>query len=323
MRFAIVAPDAEEALPVWDDDAALPDLDALIDRADDAAHEVWLRDADLLDQSPWFRGARTRTRDRLLELQALALASAWTPDPGNAIPWRVSSEQEARRALAIARSPLLVLVEDDLRDGALVETAVRLLLGTETLKRLWLLSPPSPPVVDFRHAGGVGGVPARIAAEARRARDTGLPLRVIAVVDSDRSGPGLPPSDNAQRVKVAAKHHGAHAFILTKRTGESYLPDFHWEGEKQRDPNNPRWAGDLDRMVRLPCDDRDYCDMNDWKHVPGGYDSGRPYHLEVLVQCAREAEGDAAALARMAADLRARDHTGDLTAILELIERER
>lgn len=322
MRFAIAAPAAEGATAVWDDDAALPDLDGLIDRADDAAHQVWLRDADLSDGSAWFRGARTRTRDRLLELQALALASAWIPDRGEVLPWHVSTAEEARRALAVARSPLLVLVEDDLRDGALVETTVRL-LGSETLCRLWLLSPTTPPAVDIRHAGGVGGVPPRIDAEARRARDAGLPLRLIAVVDSDRSGPGLPASDAAHRVEAAAQAHGAYAFVLTKRTGESYIPDFHWEGEKQRDPHNPSWKNDLDHLLALSCDDRDYRDMKDWKKVPAQYDTDRPYHLEVLVRCVREAEGDAAALARMAEDLRDRDQTGDLTAILDLIERER
>jgi hypothetical protein len=111
--------------------------------------------------------------------------------------------------------------------------------------------------------------------------------------------------------------------VLTKRTGESYIPDFHWEGEKQRDPRNPTWTNGLDDLLALSCDDRDYRDMKDWKKVPALYDTDRPYHLEVLVRCVREAEGNPGALARMARGLRDRDQTGDLAAILDLIERER
>lgn len=212
-------------------------------------------------------------------------------------------------------------MENALRDGALVETAVRL-LGSDTLRRLWC-SPPSPPAVAVRHAGGNGDMPPLIEHEAQQARNAGLPLRLIAVVDSDRSGPGLPATDAAQRVEAAARAHRACAFVLTKRTGESYIPDFHWEGEKQRDPRNPSWSHGLDGLLGLSCDDRDYRGMDDWKQVPAQHDASRPYHLEVLVRCVREAEGDAAALAKMAQGLRDRDQTGDLAAILDLIERER
>ena len=66
MRFVVEAPHRAGWLPVWDDPEALSTLDRLIARADEAAHEVVLRDADLLDESEWFRDARTKMRDRLL-----------------------------------------------------------------------------------------------------------------------------------------------------------------------------------------------------------------------------------------------------------------
>ncbi|WP_295436674.1 hypothetical protein [uncultured Thiodictyon sp.] len=109
MRFAIEMPEGEDTVAVWNDLTALPFLDRLIFRADEAAHVVVLRDADLLDNSEWFKNARQTTQDLLLELSELARASAWDTERPDRTLWRVSTSAEAERALRVANSPLKVL----------------------------------------------------------------------------------------------------------------------------------------------------------------------------------------------------------------------
>ncbi|MDG4597051.1 MAG: hypothetical protein P9F75_15420 [Candidatus Contendobacter sp.] len=322
MRFVVEAPHREGGLPVWDDSDALVHLDRLIARADEAAHEVVLRDADLLDESEWFRGARPKARDRLLELCELARASAWTTPSAQSASWPVTTLAEAERALRMANSPVKILVEDRLRDGALLEVAVRLLAG-ETLRLLWI-EPPAPVAIDVLHAGGTGNMPGFIEREAEQARQADLPLRLIVIVDSDRSGPQQPPSEQATRIEQVALQKKARPFILTKREGENYIPDAHWRAELQRNPNNPNWTQKMTDIMAMSADDRDYCDMEKLgcKQLTPHYDQNCPYHLEILLQRVREPH-DPASLGAIAEGLRARDHSDDLVAILKLIEQER
>lgn len=112
--------------------------------------------------------------------------------------------------------------------------------------------------------------------------------------------------------------------MLTKHEAENYIPDFHWQAELDRDPRNPRWANDMTTILSMPSDDRDYRDMEKLgcKKVLYTYDQERPYHLDVLSQRVRQ-EREPAVLNTMAADLRARDHSADLMAIIDLIDQER
>jgi len=322
MRFEIKTPVSEDTVPVWNDPMALTFLDRLIFRADEAAHDVVLRDADLLSESEWFQHARQIARDLLLELCELARASAWSAERADVTTWQISTSAEAERALRIANSPLKVLVENRLRDGALLEVAVRLLAG-ELVQKLWL-HPPMPPAIDVVHSGGTGDMSAFIAREANSARQAGLPLRLIVVVDSDRSNPEQPPSQLATEIEQKASELGARPFILAKHEAESYIPDFHWRIELTRDPQNPGWANKITDLLSGSVDDRDYCDMGKlgYKRVPAQYDQKRPYHLEVLLQRVQQ-QNEPAVRDEMAIDLRARDHLGELDAILRLIDQER
>jgi len=322
MRFAIEMPEGEDRVAVWNDLTALPFLDRLIFRADEAAHTVVLWDADLLDNSEWFQHARQTTQDLLLELCELARASAWNSERATATTCRVSTAAEAERALRIANAPLKVLVENSLRDGALLEVAARL-LADEPVRQLWI-NPPVPPAIEVMHSGGAGDMPKHMEQEATRTRGADIPLRLIAVVDSDRSGPGELPSGKATAVEQKASQLKVIAFILAKREAENYIPDFHWQAERERDPRNPRWSNDIANLLSMAHDQRDYCDMGTLgcKQVPAQYERNRPYHLEVLLGSVRQ-EQDQAVLNAMAADLRARDYSGDLSAILELIDQER
>jgi hypothetical protein len=324
MRFHIVAPPSV-APPVWDDATALHLLDQLVWRAEDAAHEMVLRDADLLANSQWFQTTvRSSTRDRLLALCEMARASAWSapPAPNDCV---ITTADDAERALRIARTPLRILIENKLRDGALLQVAVCLLAG-EPLRRLWL-TPPVPGVVELVHAGGTGDMPGFLRQAAAEAARDGLSLRMLVVADSDRAGVDRPASPKAQEIAAVAAQVGAIAFILTKREAENYLPDFHWKAERQRDPRNPAWIGAIDALLAMSKDDRDYCDMEGFglkggKKLPAGYDTARPYHLAIL--CARVQNiNDPAIRQERASALRDRDHTGDLDRIIQLIDHER
>lgn len=323
MRFAIEAPkEGEGAVPVWNDPIALAFLDRLIFRADDAEHEVVLRDADLLDDSEWFQNARQTARDLLLELRELARVSVWDAERSDRTTWRVSTHAEAERALRIANSPLKVLVENRLRDGALLEVAARLLAG-ETVRQLWI-NPPVPPAIDLIHSGGTGDMPKLMEQEASNVREVDIPLRLIVVVDSDRTSPKQPPSSKAAEIEQKAGELGARPFVLAKHEVENYIPDFHWQAELTRDPNNPNWVKAHLDILAMTTHERDYCDMEKLgrKRVLESYDPKRPYHLEVLLQRVRQ-EREPAVLNTLAASLRARDHSGDLMAIIELIDQER
>lgn len=322
MRFVIERPLEEDTVPVWNDPTALQFLDRLVVRAEEAAHDVLLLDVDLLDDSEWFQGARQTAHDHLLELCELARASAWNSGRADTATWRVTTSAEAGRALRIANSPLKVLVESRLRDGALLDVAIRLLAG-EPVQRLWI-SPPVPPAIEVLHAGGTGDMPRFMEQEANNAQETGLPFRLIVIVDSDRNSPEQPPSSKATEIQQKARELGARPFILTKHEAENYIPDFHWQAELILDPDSPNWIKAHEDILSMTAEQRDYCDMGQLgrKKVLANYDQKRPYHLEVLLHRVRK-EHEPAALESMAAALRARDHSGDLMAIIDLIDQER
>ncbi len=238
MHFSVEGP-VTGAIAVWDDSSAFTLLDRLIARANEAGHEVMLREADLILASGWASGARAETGNQVLELCELARASAWGTTPTDTHP--VSSQVEAKRALRIANSPLKIVVESALRDGALLEAVVRLSAMPE-LQQLWL-QPPMPPVIEVVHAGGCGDMLSIWRREKESALVAGLPVRMIIICDSDRPSQGAQVSDEALRLKHEV---GNGAVILSKREAENYLPDIHWRAEIERDPCNPNWTGKRD-----------------------------------------------------------------------------
>ncbi|MBN2800220.1 MAG: hypothetical protein JXX28_13860 [Deltaproteobacteria bacterium] len=129
MRFALGAPRSAAGVPVWDDEEALETLDRLVARAEEAHHLLLLLDLDALEKSRWFLTTRPRLQTLLLDLRAAATAAAWQAPRSDLL---VRSAADAQRALRIANTPLVVLVENRLRDGALVDAAIRL-YGSEAL----------------------------------------------------------------------------------------------------------------------------------------------------------------------------------------------
>ena len=232
-------------------------LDRILYRIEDGWH-VWdlsKSDPDALRASTWLDG-RDRRGDRAQELLIAAVQrGAWTLAPhGRRV--RVTAqpaaadELEPEQACRLADEPLVILVENRISDGAFVERVVKEL--DRSLCVLW----------------GRGGRPIRIdslggAGEMRRevkAQTDGAPYRprLVAVIDSDRKGPGDTESATARDLRRACEAGGLSCWVLAKREAENYLPRI-LLGAK---PN----AGDRhDRLVdawdRLSDDQKDFFDM--------------------------------------------------------------
>lgn len=84
------------------------------------------------------------------------------------------------------------------------------------------------PMIQVAHAGGIGEIPKELRRHAQgylNVRPSGkIPLRVVALCDSDAKEPGR-PSPQAKEVRAAAEEIGAAAHMLNKRTIENYVPD--------------------------------------------------------------------------------------------------
>lgn len=119
--------------------------------------------------------------------------------------------------------PTILIVEDADSDGAWT-----MLITRKLRPRLFRFMTGRYVGLEIRHAGGIDRIPReleRISRHYREARPAELlPLRVLALADSDAKTPGN-PSDAARRVEEAAQTSGSIAHILQKRTIENYMPD--------------------------------------------------------------------------------------------------
>jgi hypothetical protein len=160
MKFVLQA----TALNV-EDDRVFALIDRLVDRMADEVHLVDMVEADLLEASRWFHGARP-TRRKLL-MSALARPPRRTEDhPG---PHRrvvkVMDAESARTAEKLAHTPLVILLEDRESDGVLLDIVVDE-LGWQSLRRFGSVAerlrpvpPSSKPPEEKMPSGSGSNVP--------------------------------------------------------------------------------------------------------------------------------------------------------------------
>ena len=232
-------------------------LDRILGKIEDGWH-VW----DLSESDPddfwstmWLddRGAQG---DRVRELLvASAQRGAWTPTPhGRRV--RVTPCPDGTDDLApepafrLADEPFVILVENRSSDGAFVECVVK---EFDTSLRVLWERPGKPIWIDS--LGGTGQMRQEV-----EARTDGVPYRprLVAVIDSDRKGPGDTESHEARNLHRVCEERGLSCWVLAKREAENYLPRV-LLGAK---PN----AGDRhDRLLkawdRLDDDQKDFFDM--------------------------------------------------------------
>ena len=221
---------------VWDL-TATPDLRAL-------KATTWMARPDAL-------GRRAR---KLLDRSTLR--RAWTPVPHGRCVRITAHPTEAddlapEEAFRLADEPLVILVENRESDGPFVERVVKE-LDKRRLGRLWERGGQP---IRFDSVGGAGQMPLEI-----KRRTTGLPYRprLVAVIDSDRKGPGDSQSDDAQRLRNTCEEHGLPCWVLAKREAENYLPRVLLGARPDSGPEHQRR---IEAWDRLSDDQKDFFDM--------------------------------------------------------------
>lgn len=232
-------------------------LDRILYKIEDGWH-VWdltnAQDASDLEAATWIRERGMQGRRVRELLVASTQRGAWTPaPPGRRL--RVTAhpveqdELAPERACRLADEPLVILVESRHRDGPFVERVVKEL--DPSLRRLW--GRPGTPI-RFDSLGGRGQMQQEV---ENRAQVTPRP-RLVAVIDSDRKGPGDPESRYARRLRNTCEAHGLSCWVLAKREAENYLP----RSLLNERPN----VGDshyrrVEAWDRLGSDQKDFFDM--------------------------------------------------------------
>jgi len=117
--------------------------------------------------------------------------------------------------------------------------------------------------LEIRQAGGIGEIPKELERVVNRYRQAlphdSMPLRVIALTDSDATSPGN-PSPNAHEVRRIATRLGAIAHILVKRTIENYVPD---SSLRTYAVHRPNYATAIRFIISLTGPARDYYPMKE------------------------------------------------------------
>ena len=152
--------------------------------------------------------------------------------------------------------PIAVIVEDIESDASWLKY-----IASKLRPRLARRLAGANAAFEFQHAGGIGHIPSelrRLGERYRAARPAaGLPLRLVAISDSDSTYPGnIPPP--AREVTRVASAEGAMAHVLHKRAIENYIPD---ESLHQYASKRPDYRGAVAHITSLKRAARDHYPM--------------------------------------------------------------
>ena len=254
MLFRVTLP------PMNESETTLNMLDTLLNRVEDEVHELELEGSDMVEETSWYQSCRSDRRKLLEKCAEASLHRSPKTRGPHLRRIEVTDGNSARDARNIAFTPLTVLVENRLSDGALVKVALRVFASQQT----WDLCFGSgagctPAAFELDSGGGQGEVGKLLDVRLSEANRRGLPPRLVVVVDSDGQWVGDVKKDiTAIRNTCAASNVPCPP--LNKRTAENYIPDAFWS----------RLASDLDHTVarpaieallRLSRDQRDYVNM--------------------------------------------------------------
>lgn len=232
-------------------------LDRILYKIEDGWH-VWdltaAQDANDLEAATWIRERGMQGRRVQELLVASTQRSAWTLAP-HGRRMRVTAHPVAPDELApehacrMADEQLVILVENRHSDGPFVERVVKAL--DLSLRQLW--GRPGAPI-RFDSLGGRGQMQQEV---ENRAQVTPRP-RLVAVIDSDRKGPGDPESRYARRLRNTCEAHGLSCWVLAKREAENYLPRSLLSARPNVGDLHGRQVEAWDRLNR---DQKDFFDM--------------------------------------------------------------
>lgn len=256
MRFVVSLTDLGEA------DATVHALMSVQRRVELGAHVLEIADADLLEQHAWYR-VGTETQKQYL--RGAAEAMSWgheTPVEGPHLrAYEIRDAGSALGAEKLANTPLTVVVENKVSDGALIKCIARL-LGTGDLKDLWFNVHLDPAAVDVRSGGGDGEVLKEVDVLLGQASERGRPARVFVLADSDGEIPGHIADTPMGIERECRETRGVPAHILKKRTAENYIPDSVWQALASR-PGHEELKPAVEALLRLTAEQRDHVNMGD------------------------------------------------------------
>lgn len=190
------------------DPAAHKWLDRILHRIEDGWH-VWdltdAQDTRAIEATSWINDPG-RQGHRLRELLVKATArGAWTLAPhGRRV--RVTADPTAgdelppEQASRLAEEPLVILVENRHSDGTFIARVV-----TELDKALHRVRNRDGEPIRFDSVGGADQMPQEV---ENRAEAVPYRPRLVAIIDSDRKGPGDTESTNAGRLRKTCAKHG-------------------------------------------------------------------------------------------------------------------
>lgn len=321
MRFVFAEPQ-EGARSLLDTTEAFEDLEGLLRRCEEAGHSIDVEELERLRASDLWRYLRENDHQRLDALTRGAQAAAWQTQAGrvSSVEVRVVDADGAKSARRAALTPLTIVVESALRDGAMIKGAL-LLVGPPGLVA-HVATPPTPPVVEFRHAGGHGDFPQHVIDLQAQAAANGVPLRAVAVLDSDDRGIGQHAAHIGSTVmQLQGLLHPPHVHVHKQVSIENYIPDIYWR--EVAAPLHPAdgVARAIAELLALGTADRaahKFGDDNRLKKPAKGTGASRPFSAKLAgdrMAAVGEAERDA-----WARSLRERDTEGDLQALVALID---
>ena len=318
-------------------DPVLSLLDAIVARSADEVHKTEIIHADQLENSRWYSTSRADRRKLLEEIATTSIYPSLRTRGPHLRQVEVSDEASAARARNIAYTPLTVLAENDVSDGALVEAALRV-FGAQATIELCFGAPSKidPPAFQIESRGGHGELPKLIATRVAEATARKRPARLVVVTDSDGEWPG-DVKDHAVNIRGLCAAEKIPCPPLNKRTAENYIPDAVWS-EWVADRSRTNMKPVVEALLRLSSKQRDHIDMGS----PAASLASTGQDVVVLFQSVSVADrtvfrgvnlkgkkdammilvlkNQAATLTP--ADLEARDHQGDLLALVHHIENE-
>lgn len=232
-------------------------LTAILRRVEIGVHDLSFDDPADVEATAWFIGLKPYEQDLV---RLLIEAQLWSWRPTHTTPIRAASETHAAERLAYA--PLLVVVENDASDGALVRSAF-LAYASRPARKVWEAGDwATPRGWEFVHCGGTGEMPRILRTYAQQ---RGAALRAIVVFDSDAKlpppvGQDQPPDEHQTIVDLALELRVPYV-RLPLREAENYLPDAFWDHLLRSRQNMLSYSNTVEALKRLSPEQRDHIDM--------------------------------------------------------------
>ncbi len=319
-------------------ESVLNELDAILLRVEYGVHEMEIPEADLLEQSSWYGSSRDGRRKVLEQIAEQSLYRGNRTKGPHLRHTDVQDAASATMARCQAYSPLVVILENDESDGALLEGAVRKFASAPAVELCF--GDPSrltPKSFDLQHAGGYGSVLRFVEKYRGDAAQQGRPPRLVVVADSDGEWVG-DVKPHAQKIRDGCAQAAIPCPPLNKRNAENYIPDAIWAAFSANGANTSARPA-VTALLRLSEEQRDHVRIGETKQAPWDEDVPAAASLFQTVPPDDQAQLEKANLkgtgarrmilalkqyeqAFTAADLSARDHQGDLKQLVRHIEDE-